>query len=253
MSTRVQDVLLALLAAAAIALSVAVLRPPQTPDSTALLGAAVPRIAAATAAPSPSASSARPGRPVAASNGRPAPVVAFAGDSYVGGVGATRPGASGYVPLLAQRLGWATTAVGLPGAGYLEAAPGATVLDAIRQLDLPSLAPDLVVLQAGHNDVTLPLAQLQARVTAAVLAVRQQVPAAQVDVVGILWPGTPPAAAPAADAAIRAGAQAAGALFTSTLDLRFPAVAAANRPTDAGHAAIAVRLQSSFRDLGLLP
>jgi hypothetical protein len=91
---------------------------------------------------------------------------------------------------------------------------------------------------------------LQARVAESVELVNSLSPRAQVDVVGILWPTTPPPAATEVDAAIRAGAAEAGALFTHTLDLRFSSTSD-DSPDDEGHDAIAVRLASSFSDLGL--
>ena len=264
MSSRVQTALLALLAVVAAALTVLALRPPDPPDPDSLVTPVAPPSAQASPSalpsttPSPAAGTspgaspaATPGRPLTPTDGRERPVVAFAGDSYAAGVGATTPDRNGYVGLLTHRLNWTTRSSGLVGAGYLDAAPGGTVVDAIRALNLAKLKPDLVVLQAGRNDVALPPDQLTARVVEAVALVREQAPAAQVDVVGVLWPAAPPVAATRADAAIRAGAEQAGAMFTHTLDLRFPAPVR-NHPDDAGYARISVRLESSFRDLGLL-
>ena len=257
MSTRVQTALLALLAVATAVFCVLALRPPEPAGSGSLVVPTASRAPAfassAPATPSPTVAGTSPvaARPVIATGGRSKPVVAFLGDSYVAGVGAARPATRGYVGQLADTLGWDTTAATIPGGGYIAPGRGGPLIALISSTDLRELDPDLVVLQAGNNDVRLAVGELRGRVVEAVEAVRAVAPRAQVVVVGVLWPAAPPATARIADEALQAGAAAARALFSYTYDLRFDA-AGGNRPNDDGYAKIAERLQSSFNDLGLV-
>ena len=249
MSSRVQTALLALLAVVAAALTVLALRAPEPPVDT--LGSARSSSARGfQATPSPSAKAVQP---VVATAGRARPLVVVVGDSYAAGTGATAPRSTAYPALIAADLTWDVRAAASPGAGYVVKGLGGPVIELLRRTPLARLDPDLVVLQAGHHDVTgdAEIAQIRGRVVEAVEAVRAAAPRAQVVVVGLLWPAAPPAGAAGADQALRDAAASAGVLFTHTFDLRFPGVAG-NRTDDSGHQRIAVRLESSFRDLGLV-
>lgn len=253
MAGRWRDALL-FLATVAVALLVALALRPAPPPAPAeqLLTGAPPSTAtpAATGTPAPQRSPG--GFPLTATRGRARPVVLFVGDSYVQGVGASRPGQSDYVALLAARFTWYVHRAGSAGGGYLTRGSAGTVADLLESYDVAKLDPDLVVLQAGHNDVAASQPSLADAVTAAVVRVRQLAPQAQVDVVGVFWPGPPPEpAARTADEAIRRGAAAAGALFSAAADLRFPGDAG-NRPTDEGYRLVEERLAASFRELGLV-
>lgn len=235
MRERWKDVALALLAVATVALAALALRPP---DATS--GAPEDRLEAPPAA-----------QPVVATSGRPKPTVVVLGDSYAAGVGATSPEQTGYVAQLGKALEWDITVVPALGGGYVAGGYDGPMINLVGRIDLKATDPDLVILQAGHNDVRVLPAQLESRVTEVIEAVREQVPRAQIVVVGLLWPSKPPAEGAAVDEAMSRAASRAGALFTYTFDLRF-AAAGGIRPTDEGYRDIKVRLQSSFRDLGLI-
>lgn len=236
MGERWRDLGLALLAVVTVVLAALALRPPEPPST-----AAGDLLQATTEA-----------QPVLATGGRPKPKVVVFGDSYAAGVGATSPKQTGYVAELSKALQWDISVVPALGGGYIAGGYDGPMINLIGRINLKATDPDLVILQAGHNDIMVFPAQLESRVTEVIEAVRVQAPRAQIVVVGMLWPGKPPAEAEAADAAMSRAAAKAGALFTYTFDLRFPA-AGGIRPTDEGYRDIAVRLRSSFTDLGLAP
>ena len=79
----------------------------------------------------------------------------------------------------------------------------------VAGLDLRRLGPSVVLIQAGHNDVGMPLPVVGARVRSLLSSVHQQVPAARVGLVTVFTPGGEPSApARDTDASIVAAARA---------------------------------------------
>ncbi len=137
---------------------------------------------------------ARPGRPMAAvatplgacearieRMPRRLPTVAIVGASYTAGTGPDNPQLSWAVQLASQ-LRWNAVVYGVPGAGYVRSSasgrgPMARMLSAegLRRLD-----PALVIVQAGHDDLGVPLADEERRVGATVDLIRAAAPHARV-------------------------------------------------------------------------
>jgi lysophospholipase L1-like esterase len=77
------------------------------------------------------------------------PLVAFLGDSWTAGVGAT--GRRGYVVRAAERLGWGYSNVGVGGSGY--SVPGPHHSRFVQRIpQLVALHPDVVVVQGSLNE-----------------------------------------------------------------------------------------------------
>ena len=256
MGPRLQNLLLVALALAAVVLVGLAIRTPQPEPPDTLTSPPVPISTASgglrpTTPTQPPAPAIVPVRPLVATNGRSKPLVLFVGDSYVSGVGASQPKQTGFVPQLSAALGWEARASGAPGTGFMRAGTRGPLADLVRAADLATLQPDLVVLNGAHNDVTGPVDQLPGRVREVVELIDSLAPQAQVVIVGVLWPGPPPAAAKGFDVVLKAAANSAGANFSHTYDLRFTSSGPGNRPDDDGYRLIAERLRASFIDLGL--
>ena len=95
------------------------------------------------------------------------PALAIVGASFTAGVGPGNPGKS-WAVLLARLLHWDAVVYGDPGAGYVRAGVGrmGPVAAEIARIDLRALAPALVIVQAGHDDIGVPLRLEQRRVAA---------------------------------------------------------------------------------------
>jgi hypothetical protein len=80
--------------------------------------------------------------------------LAIVGASFTAGVGSGNPGKS-WAADLARRLHWDAVIYGDPGAGYVRVGVGrmGPVAAEIVRLDLRALAPALVIVQAGHDDI----------------------------------------------------------------------------------------------------
>jgi lysophospholipase L1-like esterase len=109
------------------------------------------------------------------------PTVAIVGASYTAGEGPNNPELSWAVKLAGQ-LHWNAVIYGVPGAGYVRIGtsgrgPMARLLNAegLRQLD-----PALVIVQAGHDDLGVPITLEERRVGATVDLMRAATPAARV-------------------------------------------------------------------------
>src|SRR5262249_10245530 len=88
-----------------------------------------------------------------------APVAAIVGASFTAGVGPDNPVQSWAVQL-AQELSWNAVVYGAPGAGYARGGPGGTrsMSRLLEAEDLDRLNPELVIVQAGHDDQGVPAA-----------------------------------------------------------------------------------------------
>jgi acyl-CoA thioesterase I len=145
-----------------------------------------------------------------------APTVAVVGASFTAGVG---PGGAtlSWAVLLAHMLHWNAVVDGVPGAGYVRAGLGGQgpVAAELTRIGLRALAPSLVIIQAGHDDIGVPVRTEQQRVRQAIALIRAQAPHARIALITVFTArGRPDAAAAAAAArtnhAIVAAAAAAG-------------------------------------------
>ena len=84
---------------------------------------------------------------------RRAPVAAIVGASFTAGVGPDNPVESWAVQL-AQELRWNAVVYGVSGAGYAHGGPGGarSMSSLLEAEDLGRLNPELVIVQAGHDD-----------------------------------------------------------------------------------------------------
>ena len=179
---------------------------------------------------------------------RRAPVAAIAGASYTAGVGPGNPVQSWAVQL-AQELRWNAVVYGVPGAGYARGGPGGTgsMSSLLEAEDLGRLNPELVIVQAGHDDQGVPAAVEASRVRAVISQIRAAAPHARIALLTTFTAttdGTP--ALRATDQAIVAAAGAAdpGAVIMDPLAGRwqFSHAHGGLHPTAAGHQQIARRV-----------
>ena len=108
------------------------------------------------------------------------PTVAIVGASFTAGVGAEDP-AGAWAVLLARQLHWNAFVYGVPGAGYVHAGLGrkGPVSAEVNRVHLGALQPSLIIVQAGHDDMSVPPDQELIRVEQTVAMIRAQAPRAQ--------------------------------------------------------------------------
>jgi len=137
-------------------------------------------------------------------------VLAIVGASFTAGVGPGHPGQS-WAVRLARYLHWDAVVYGDPGAGYLRAGAGrkGPVSAELGRVDLRALAPALVIVQAGHDDIGLPAALERRRVADAIATIRAEAPRARIALLTVFPGRRAPAAAYRTDLAIVTAARAA--------------------------------------------
>jgi lysophospholipase L1-like esterase len=117
---------------------------------------------------------------------RRAPTVAIVGASYTAGVGPGVPALS-WAAVLARTLHWNAVIYGVPGAGYVSA--GTAGLGPVTRMlaveRLRSLAPALVIVQAGHDDAGVPSAIERRQVRRTITEIRAWAPHAQIAVLTV--------------------------------------------------------------------
>lgn len=140
-----------------------------------------------------------PGRPVADCeqrlelnehrSGADRPALAIVGASFTAGVGPGQPGQA-WAVLLARLLRWDAVVVGDPGAGYVRAGVGrkGPVAAELARVDLRALAPALVIVQAGHDDIGVPAALERQRVARTIATIRAEAPRARIALLTV-FPG----------------------------------------------------------------
>ncbi len=211
----------------------------------------------------------RPGGPLAGceqrlerSQGRDqAPVLAIVGASFTAGVGPGHPGQS-WAVLLARLLHWDAVVYGDPGAGYVRAGAGrkGPVSAELARVDLRALAPALVIVQAGHDDIGMPAAVERQRVAGAIAAIRAEAPRARIALLTVFPGRRHPAAAFLTDRAIVTAAQAADrpgdqVIIMDPLAGRWAFARSRDglHPTAAGSGWIAREVAGILRAHGVLP
>ncbi|AQA01247.1 hypothetical protein BVC93_01080 [Mycobacterium sp. MS1601] len=176
------------------------------------------------------------------------PVVAFIGDSYTWGSGASTPDKR-WTSLVADKMGWLEFNVGEGGTGYLKTFENRP--NYFGQLDeISALRPDIVVVAGGQNDQTMLTAnrnELFAGVSHFFVQLRSRMPRARIIGIG---PSFPDALTPERynfDQVVRDAVRAVGGEFVSLIrptPVLDPAMLAPDHVHvgDAGHAAIASRI-----------
>lgn len=109
------------------------------------------------------------------------PTVAIVGASYTAGQGPDDPRLSWAVGL-ARQLRWNAVIDGVPGAGYVKAgkAGRGPMARLLREERLARLGPELVIVQAGHDDLGVPPVIERRRVGATIALVHSSAPGARV-------------------------------------------------------------------------
>jgi lysophospholipase L1-like esterase len=185
------------------------------------------------------------------------PRVAILGASFTAGVGSS-PGGS-WAVLLARHLHWDAVVYGVPGAGYVRpgAGHGGPVAAEIARVGLRALAPSLIIVQVGHDDIGIPPALERRRVTQAMAAIRAQAPRARVALLTVFPGRSPLGAAYRTDQAIVDAARAADhaviIIDPLTGHWTFPHMPDGLHPTSAGSAWIAGQVAAILRDHGVHP
>jgi lysophospholipase L1-like esterase len=138
------------------------------------------------------------------------PTVAIVGASITAGVGAEDPAGS-WAALLARQLHWNAFVYGVPGAGYVHPGLGrkGPVAAEIARVHLPALQPALVIVQAGHDDMSVPPGLERQRVEQTVARIKAEAPQAQIALVTVFAGRKRPPSIYRTDQAIVAGARAA--------------------------------------------
>ena len=113
--------------------------------------------------------------------------------------------------LPARLLHWDAVVYGDPGAGYVRAGVGhdGPVADEIARVDLGALAPALVIVQAGHDDIGAPVGLEQQKVGQAVALIRAAAPRARIALLTVFTGHSRSPAAYRTDDAIVTAARAA--------------------------------------------
>jgi lysophospholipase L1-like esterase len=182
------------------------------------------------------------------------PLVAFLGDSWTAGVGAS--GRRGYVVRTAEALGWGYADFGVGGSGYSVPGPHHSLF-ADRIPQLAAMHPDLVVVQGSLNERRSTPAALRAAAPRTLGELRSALGSrTPVLVLGASYnPGTPAATIDRINGAVAAAAAAAGLPFVNPAradwtDPRDPALWADTiHPDDRGHQLIADHLAPLLRPL----
>jgi lysophospholipase L1-like esterase len=189
---------------------------------------------------------------------RPAPRLAVVGASFTAGVGSGNPDRS-WAVLLARLLHWDAVVYGDPGTGYVRAGVGrqGPVADEIARVDLRALAPALVIVQAGHDDIGVPPGLERQKVGQVVALIRAEAPRARIALLTVF---TGPSRSPAAYRTDHAIVTAASAADRNVIIMdplaggwTFQHAPDGLHPTAAGSAWIARTVAEILRGHGVLP
>jgi lysophospholipase L1-like esterase len=191
-----------------------------------------------------------------AASQRGVPRVAIVGASITAGTGPGRAGES-WAVLLARLLRWDAVVYGVPGAGYVH--PGAGHLGPmaamLSRIGLRALAPALVIVQAGHDDIGVPARLERERVTQVIALIRAEAPQARIALVTVFPGRRRPAADYQTDQVIVAAARAAdpGVIIMDPLaqGWTFPRTRDGLHPTAAGDAWIARKVAGLLSQQGI--
>jgi lysophospholipase L1-like esterase len=109
------------------------------------------------------------------------PVAAIVGASFTAGVGPGNPVQS-WAVRLAQELRWNAVVYGVPGAGYARGGRDGTgsMSSLLEAEDLGRLNPELVIVQAGHDDEGVPTTIEASRVRAVISQIHATAPHARI-------------------------------------------------------------------------
>jgi lysophospholipase L1-like esterase len=250
-------ILLAVAAGACLVLAPAT--PARDAPRAGLVSSVGIRAPAPTPAPQPQASQALAGceRRLEQAGSRPS-VLAVVGASFTAGVGPDNPNRS-WAVLLARLLRWDAVVYGDPGAGYVRAGAGhlGPVAAEVAREDLRALAPALVIVQAGHDDIGVPPGTERRRVEQTIALIRAEAPRATIALLTVFPGHSHSSAAYRTDGAIVAAGRAAdhGVIIMDPLAARWTFSRSRDglHPTAAGDAWIARRVAAILGEHGVRP
>jgi acyl-CoA thioesterase I len=156
-------------------------------------------------------------------------------------------------------LHWNAVIEGVPGAGYVRTGADGRgpVLRMLAGEDLPAVSPALVIVQAGHDDIGVPLKAERRRVEQAIAFIRAAAPKARILVLTVFTAGPPSTAARQTDRVIVSAAVTADGhvIVADPLAGRWVFQHARHglHPTEAGDAWIAGEVAGILRSRGVLP
>ncbi|HVU92448.1 MAG TPA: SGNH/GDSL hydrolase family protein [Jatrophihabitans sp.] len=199
--------------------------------------------------PAPAGSTPASGSAPASPSAPPAPVVAYLGDDWTSGRGASSP-AKRFTTLLAKKLKVQERNFGEPGTGYAKSSgqhgPYRSRIDAIA-----AVHPEAVVVSGGRNDVRGDPAAAVTQARKLFPRLRARLPHATLIAVTPFWgDSNPPVALVAIAQAVKQGVTAAGGVY---LDVPDPIrghpkyMRTAADPNDRGYAAIAAALLKKLK------
>ena len=172
------------------------------------------------------------------------PVVAFLGDSYSKGIGASTNGKR-WTTLLSAAMGWSELNLAEGGSGYTTSYLGQKTDYAIKLDVIAATQPDIVVVSGGRNDYEAGTASITGAVASSLFeAIKAAAPNTQLVVTSPIWDATePPAEFATLIDGVKAAASSAGARY---LDIGEPLADHPEwidpdglHPNDAGHRTIA--------------
>jgi lysophospholipase L1-like esterase len=174
--------------------------------------------------------------------------VAFIGDSWTAGAGATAH--RGYAVLTAEQLGWRSTLLGVGGSGYLVRGHGSVYSDRIERAVASD--PDVIVVQGSLNERASKVAGLASAALDTLTRLQAAAdPGTTIIVLGASYnPGTDPAVIDRINGAVSAAARTEGLRFVDVAaedwtDPADPSVWADSiHPNDLGHQLIADHLET---------
>lgn len=142
---------------------------------------------------------------------------AFFGDSWTSGKSASA--GNGYARVVGRALGWTVTVVpGGSGTGYVHTYYPERVVYPARAAELAPIRADIVILQGGLNDRSVPLTRFAASVEKTAKLLRQRSGNAPIVMIGPApYTGTPTAALRTIDDQERAVARKLGIHYISPL------------------------------------
>lgn len=188
-----------------------------------------------------------------------ATTVAFVGDSFAAGVGATSP-TQRWTSLVAVKHGWTEKNYGHPQSGYAAmgtVGPCAATVDACPNYatQVPAIvaaAPELVILSGGGNDAGVDPAVVKSSIDQTLSGLRAGLPNAKIVVVNPWWDMRPqPESLSVLTEALKASAATAGVVWADTGQ---PIAGKGTLLTsdglqanDAGHAALAATVDAALK------
>lgn len=119
-------------------------------------------------------------------------VVAFVGDSYTQGRGATDASAR-WSTLVANEMGWTEKNFGIGGTGYANSGSETANSDySDRIQEIADASPQIVIVSGGRNDAMLPSNTVGQSVNSFYSGLRKALPDAQIIAVNPWWDATAP-------------------------------------------------------------